>query len=344
MVVSLYKLEIHAKIEIFMAIARISTYYFQWLHQYLSELKIDHEMMRKVLDFDFNTDFLPMKEWRRYLKTAEEITGDPNFSLNFAKTIRFNSFGIAGYLLYSSENLAESLNLMKLFQKIFFDVHELEIRESEKDFVIVGKIELCLPGYQEELFSLAAPVQFIKILTGLEVKPIALGIRNAAKDNTQELIDFFSCPINFEQNDMWIKFDKSVFDIKNLMPDTILKSILTKQTYDLLKDLEYKDELIKKVQLQIIHHIALGEPKLALIASSLAVSPRTLNRQLLNKGITFRELLQDTRKKLALEYLKDKSLNLTTIATLIGYSEQSTFIHAFKQWTGKTPNIVRKQM
>lgn len=83
---------------------------------------------------------------------------------------------------------------------------------------------------------------------------------------------------------------------------------------------------------------------MALIASSLAVSPRTLNRQLLNKGITFRELLQDTRKKLALEYLKDKSLNLTTIATLIGYSEQSTFIHAFKQWTGKTPNIVRKQM
>lgn len=122
----------------------------------------------------------------------------------------------------------------------------MEIKQNEKDFVIVGKIELSLPGYQEELFSLAAPVQFIKILTGLEVKPIALGMRNAAKENTQELMDFFSCPINFEQNDMWIKFDKSVFNIKNLMPDTILKSILSKQTYDLLKDLEYKDELIKK--------------------------------------------------------------------------------------------------
>jgi AraC-like DNA-binding protein len=38
-----------------------------------------------------------------------------------------------------------------------------------------------------------------------------------------------------------------------------------------------------------------------------------------------------------MQYLKDRHLSLQEIAMLLGYSEQSAFQRAFKQWTAQTP-------
>jgi AraC-like DNA-binding protein len=40
---------------------------------------------------------------------------------------------------------------------------------------------------------------------------------------------------------------------------------------------------------------------------------------------------------MALNYLADNALSLTDISGLLGYTEQSAFSRAFKQWTGQTP-------
>jgi AraC-like DNA-binding protein len=40
---------------------------------------------------------------------------------------------------------------------------------------------------------------------------------------------------------------------------------------------------------------------------------------------------------LAQQYLTDENLSLHEISLLLGYSEQSAFQRAFKQWTRQTP-------
>jgi AraC-like DNA-binding protein len=45
----------------------------------------------------------------------------------------------------------------------------------------------------------------------------------------------------------------------------------------------------------------------------------------------------------AQEYLRDTRLALADIAGLLGYSEQSAFNRAFRQWTGMTPAKWRQQ-
>ena len=52
--------------------------------------------------------------------------------------------------------------------------------------------------------------------------------------------------------------------------------------------------------------------------------------------------MQDIRLALAKKYLLDPHLNLQQIALLLGYSEQSAFQRAFKQWTQQTPQNWRK--
>jgi AraC-like DNA-binding protein len=72
------------------------------------------------------------------------------------------------------------------------------------------------------------------------------------------------------------------------------------------------------------------------------MSPRTLGRRLQEQGTTLKALLDDTRRRLALEYLRNRAHTLTEIAFLLGYSELSAFNRAFRRWTGSTPMQYRE--
>ena len=72
------------------------------------------------------------------------------------------------------------------------------------------------------------------------------------------------------------------------------------------------------------------------------MTPRTLERRLKENGVIYRDLVTDTRRRFALEYLRDLNRTLTEVAFLLGYSEVTAFNRAFKQWTGSTPLQYRK--
>jgi AraC-like DNA-binding protein len=75
----------------------------------------------------------------------------------------------------------------------------------------------------------------------------------------------------------------------------------------------------------------------------MAMSPRTLQRQLKEQGMDFKKLVADTRRRFAQSYLGNRRNTLTEIAFLLGYSEVSAFNRAFKRWTGSTPLAYRSQ-
>jgi len=70
----------------------------------------------------------------------------------------------------------------------------------------------------------------------------------------------------------------------------------------------------------------------------MAMSSRTLHRKLDGLGTSFRRIQDDVRKNLALDYLKNTSMNVDQIAGRLGYSETTNFRRAFKQWTGDVPS------
>jgi AraC-like DNA-binding protein len=77
------------------------------------------------------------------------------------------------------------------------------------------------------------------------------------------------------------------------------------------------------------------------VARSMAMSERTLARNLSEEGLNFTEILQQLRRDLAVRYLDDQKLHVSKIAWLLGFHEVSAFTHAFKRWTGKTPRQMR---
>jgi AraC-like DNA-binding protein len=84
-----------------------------------------------------------------------------------------------------------------------------------------------------------------------------------------------------------------------------------------------------------------GFPSLKTTARVLHLSPRTLHRRLIAEGTSFRELLEDARRSLALEYLRSNRLSIEEIAFTLGYADLANFRRAFRRWEGMPPSEYR---
>jgi AraC-like DNA-binding protein len=84
-----------------------------------------------------------------------------------------------------------------------------------------------------------------------------------------------------------------------------------------------------------------GKAKAKTVAKALALSVRTLSRRLADEGTTYADVVDQLRRTLALQYLKEPAMSLSQIAWLLGYGESTSFNHAFRRWMGRPPSAAR---
>src|SRR5208337_639642 len=86
-----------------------------------------------------------------------------------------------------------------------------------------------------------------------------------------------------------------------------------------------------------------GEAGKQNVARKLGLSERTLARRLADEGTTYERVVDQLRQSLAIEYVKEPGVSLSQIAWLLGYEEATSFNHAFRRWTGRSPSDVRNE-
>ncbi|HSV35625.1 MAG TPA: AraC family transcriptional regulator, partial [Ramlibacter sp.] len=59
------------------------------------------------------------------------------------------------------------------------------------------------------------------------------------------------------------------------------------------------------------------------------------------EGVTFKSVVDQARKELAIGYLSNSKLPVVDIAERVGFSEATNFRKAFRRWTGKVPSDYR---
>ncbi|RQO35879.1 AraC family transcriptional regulator [Herminiimonas sp. KBW02] len=100
----------------------------------------------------------------------------------------------------------------------------------------------------------------------------------------------------------------------------------------------------ERVRAVLLEGLPASEYSIELVAKNLAVSKRTLQRQLSEESTSFTDVLNTTRLQLAQHYLRSPSVSQGEIAYLLGFQEVNSFIRAFKDWTGNTPGAYRDEI
>jgi AraC-like DNA-binding protein len=187
---------------------------------------------------------------------------------------------------------------------------------------------------------MAAFVRVCRQLTGLRIFPICVRMIHYRAQRT-EFSEYFGDNIEFGATTDEIIFSDRIMQLPIVSADPYLNEMLIGYCEDAISHRKKRGSFQSTVENAIVPLLPHGKASAGEIARHLRLSPRTFARRLSLEGLTFSELLEGLRSDLAKRYLADRDLAISQVAWLLGYREVSSFSHAFKRWTGKTPRAAR---
>ena len=216
--------------------------------------------------------------------------------------------------------------------------------------VEIGFVGLKRPlGRQGAEILMAVASRALRELAGGDIRPIRAAFAHARNADLPEFARFFGCPVEFGR-----AVDEGVApDLLEFSNAAIAAPLLTADP-KLLKALEpfcdlaakerrtASDTLRAAVEKEVEKLLPHGKAQKQTVAKALAMSTRTLSRRLAVEETTYEEVVDQLRRRLALQYLKDPGMSLSQVAWQLGYEESTSFNHAFRRWTGRSPSEVRK--
>jgi AraC-like DNA-binding protein len=104
---------------------------------------------------------------------------------------------------------------------------------------------------------------------------------------------------------------------------------------------EQKSEFRKEVERQLEPMLASGPVRIDRVARALGCGRQTLYRRLKAEGVTFAQILDELRHRLALRFVREQGLSVKESAYRLGFSDPAAFSRAFKRWTGTSPREAR---
>lgn len=123
--------------------------------------------------------------------------------------------------------------------------------------------------------------------------------------------------------------------------DPVLTRLLEQQCQQRMDTVE-NSGLAGKVRQKLLGELGLGAT-LNDMASELALSTRSLRRKLEQEGASYRDLVEEERRQLALQLLNTTTMKIEELAAHLGYTDAGSFVRAFRRWEGCSPSAYREK-
>ncbi len=278
--------------------------------------------------------------WQR----AVEITGNPAIGLNLAKVMRPGAMHVVGYALMSSSTLRDSFQRLVRYQRIIAEGADLQFGSTNRGALLTLAIhgDQLPPARQSADGSLASTLAFCRWLTGKPLAPIEVYFQGPPPADIEPYQAAFQAPLRFNAEFHGMLMRHVDMDIALPTANAELAQLHDRFAGDYLA--RFSDSRVTHQARQVICRLLpQGEPRRETVAQSLHLSERSLQRRLDEEGTSFQQLLDDTRRTLAEQYLARADLALLEVAYLLGFADPSNFFRAFKRWFAMTPGEYRAQ-
>jgi AraC-like DNA-binding protein len=285
---------------------------------------------------------LPLEALTGFLADLEQESGDAAIGLRLGRLLGPSAFGIAGYIAMAGPTLIEALPRVIGYQRLVAD--GLSLRAASDATTVRLHIEFATAATPRALSDLlmAGVRCFGAWLLGCEPPLTQVSFRYAQPADTTVHEEVFGRLPEFAASEDGFALDLDWFHTPLRTGEASLAPLLEAQAARLLGALR-KENFVTTVSQLIVDLLPAGTVGIATVANGLHASPRTVQRRLQAHGLTFNQLLQEVRMDLANRYLADGAISLQDIAARLGYSEHSSFCHAYRQWTGRPPSAVRRE-
>lgn len=297
-------------------------------------------------DLDDHDNRIPLHRHIALLRTAKELCGDPAFALHYGEGVNLAEVSVVGLIGYASETMADAFVQLARYSRLIVDLDlgpgdRFRLAQDSEGLWIVD--DRPNPNDYPEHTEIA----FAQMVSGTRRfgdTPFALAVEvtHADPGYRGEYERILGAPVTFGARRNAMRIDPAWVSHRIALEPRYVFGILSRHADSLLAALDADTTIRGRVERAIMPVLHKGEADMVGVAAAVGCSRDTLYRRLKAEGTTFAKVLDDLRRRLALDYLTTGKVSVNETAYLVGFSDPAPFSRAFKRWTGQSPAEVRR--
>jgi len=284
---------------------------------------------------------LSTEEYFRFWRSLEEEVNDPLFPIRLNEAISPEFFSPPLFAALCSQHMLAASKRLSTYKRLIAPV-KLHVNESEEHMELAVE---WLDTTREPPVSYAATelVFFVRLARIATREPVQAQrvVMVTPPPMPEAYRDFFGVSIE-QGNKHAVTFSKQDAMRPFLTANKAMWEIFEPTLRQRLSELQTSTSTSERVRAVLLEALPSGSGSIDSVSKRLAIGKRTLQRRLKNEGLSFQELLNRTREELARHYLTKTAISNVEISFLLGFEEPSSFFRAFHNWTGETPDQVRR--
>lgn len=281
------------------------------------------------------------------MRAAKELCGDPALALEFGAASDFRKFSVVGLIAHAAANMADALAQLNRYGRLVVEVEGLG--DGPRFEVIQGNGERWIvdrrskPNDFPELTEATWSRFICWTKRDFPDATFALSAHVTHPEPAHRAVygRLWQVPITFSSERNAIQTTLAWPSVPVQPEGRYVFGVLTERGDALLRELENFKSARGQVEGQLMPRLHTGELSMELTARTLGISRQTLYRNLKAEGLTFEQVLDELRHRMALLYLSGKRVSVNETAYLVGFSDPAAFSRAFKRWTGRSPREAR---
>ncbi|MEE9421901.1 MAG: AraC family transcriptional regulator [Gammaproteobacteria bacterium] len=285
----------------------------------------------------------PANNMQRLWRLVLEKTGDPCFGIAVGEHIQPGAMHGVGFAWLASDTLYDALTRLIRYQRVLSTAAKFRLEEDDGAIRFVAnarKLRVDIENATLEM-ALVLIVRMCRLASASGVNPDQVSLRRSKPECAKKIEEFFQSPIEYEAEENSLCFDKENLLVSLPNANPALARANDQVVIEYLDRFD-RSQISMQVRARIIEALPSGNPTQSDIAKSLNLSLRNLQRKLQAENTNYKTLLDDTRKELATNYMRETHRSIGEITYLLGFAETSNFTRAFRRWTGKSPKEYRQ--
>jgi AraC-like DNA-binding protein len=286
---------------------------------------------------------LSLADIYRACEVALDLTGDAAFGLRWTEHIMERGFGPVSHALAYAPTLRRGFELLTHFEPLLYDGESPHRVIEDGARCIVRRVGWAAPNARAQAFSseliLAGFMKLVRVYD-VNAQPRRASFQHTAPAHADVYARIFGPNVQFEQPFSEVELDIGLLDQPSPHADATMQAALQHIAEQRMAALAQHTPFAVRVHKLIVERHP-ERTSMAAAAEALALSERTLRKQLSAERTSYRELEHKALETIATQLLQIEQRSIQEAAYEMGFSDASTFHRAFKRWTGKTPRALQ---
>jgi AraC-like DNA-binding protein len=273
---------------------------------------------------------------RLALAQAARALGEPALGLRLAQVLPVGSFGFFEYCAMASPTLRDGLRQAARFIPLLSERLTLGVHETDDEAHVVLRLRRNTQRIPHVIeLALAALASRCRDAVGDALVFRRVGIAAPALGDPAAYASHFRATVVFEAPVDELVLERSQLDVPLRTADPATSVALCNHGRGLCPDLQAPDPFLDDVRDAARRGLERGDAHVRTTAAALGLSARTLQRRLGDLGVSYKTLVDDVRREMALQLVGRRTT--AELAQMLGFTTAAAFFRAFRRWTGTTP-------